>query len=136
MDMKAFSSAVSITVHVVLGAAALVGTAKTNRSDPVLRIARPVFFQPASPAVEGGGGLSLPAPIRIPPVDVRSLSLPATLKTGALVTPFSPLYSGAVSNSVYAQPGGSRSMVTEEHAEVLSGPLPVYPELLREAGVQ
>jgi len=27
-------------------------------------------------------------------------------------------------------------MVTEERAEVLSGPLPVYPELLRQAGVQ
>jgi protein TonB len=28
------------------------------------------------------------------------------------------------------------ALFTEEHAEVLSGPLPVYPDLLRQAGVR
>ncbi|HEV8381826.1 MAG TPA: energy transducer TonB [Gemmatimonadales bacterium] len=34
------------------------------------------------------------------------------------------------------QPDGWSAVLTEEHAEVLTGPLPVYPELLRQAGVQ
>ena len=49
---------------------------------------------------------------------------------------FSPAYSGAVSSPGTGQPGGSSGLLTEEHAEVLTGPLPVYPELLRQAGVQ
>jgi len=49
---------------------------------------------------------------------------------------FSPVYSGAVSSSVYAQPGDLSGMTMEERAEVLTAPLPVYPDLLRQAGVQ
>ena len=45
---------------------------------------------------------------------------------------------------VFSPTGGSESSATtgwsgvptEEHAEVLTGPLPVYPDLLRQAGVQ
>jgi len=48
---------------------------------------------------------------------------------------FSPAYSGPVSNSG-TKPGGLDGLLTEEHAEVLTGPLPVYPDLLRQAGVQ
>src|ERR1700704_5776199 len=57
-------------------------------------------------------------------------------KTGTLIPPFSPLYSGAVSNAGPNQPGGLGDVVTEERAEVLTAPLPVYPDLLRHAGVQ
>jgi TonB family protein len=41
-----------------------------------------------------------------------------------------------VSGPTTSQPAGSSSLLTEEHAEVLTGPLPVYPDLLRQAGVQ
>jgi len=48
---------------------------------------------------------------------------------------FSPVYSGAVSHPGIGQRGGLDGLLTDEHAEVLTGPLPVYPELLRQAGV-
>ena len=81
--------------------------------------------------------MSLPGPISVPAPDFGSVPVSMTLpKTGAVVQPFSPIYSGAVSAPGTGQPGGMGTLFTEERAEVLSGPLPVYPDLLRQAGVQ
>jgi TonB family protein len=41
-----------------------------------------------------------------------------------------------VSTAGMGEPRGFAGVVSEEHAEVLTGPLPVYPDLLRQAGVQ
>jgi TonB family protein len=49
---------------------------------------------------------------------------------------FSPIYSGVVTTPGAGQPGGLGDLLPGEHAEVLTGPLPVYPDLLRQAGVQ
>ena len=49
---------------------------------------------------------------------------------------FSPVYSSAVSSLGTSEPGSLSGPVSEEHAEILTGPLPVYPDLLRQAGVQ
>ena len=96
-----------------------------------------MFFQPTSPVVDGNGGLSLPGPITVVHVDTRSIPVPGTLPhTGPLIQPFSPVYSGAVISLGPSQPGGVGSLFTEEQAEVLTSPLPVYPDLLRQAGVQ
>ena len=129
--MKAFSSVASITVHVGVVAAVLFGTAKSGRSDPVRPIEREIFFQPAAPVTGGdAGGLSLPGPITVAPLDLGTISVSMTLpKTGAPMPIFSPIYSGG-------QPGGLGALLTDEHAEVLSGPLPVYPDLLRQAGIE
>ena len=134
--MRAFSSVASITLHVGLGAAVLFGTAKAGRSDPTLPIERPIVFQPAS-LVEKGGGVSLPGPITVVQPDIGNISIATPLpQTGALMPSFSPVYAGAVSTPTTGLPGGMGTLFTEEHAEVLSGPLPVYPDLLRQAGVQ
>jgi len=136
MYMKAFSSITSITVHVGLGAAVLFGTAKSGRSDPVRPIGRTMFFQPAPVTGGNAEGLSLPGPITVSPPDFGTISVSMTLPTTTAPTPtFSPIYSGAVTT-----PGAGHGVpgvpLTEEHAEVVSGPLPVYPELLRQAGLQ
>jgi len=136
--MKAFSAVASITVHVGLGAAVLFGTAKLGRSDPVRPIERLMLFQPPAP-VRGGdaGGLSLPGPITVVPPDFGTISVTMTLpKTGAPMPIFSPIYSGAVTAPGTGQPGGFGALLTDERAEVLSGPLPVYPDLLRQAGIE
>src|SRR6266550_4077423 len=134
--MRAFSSVVSITAHAGLGAAVLFGTAKAGRSDPTPLIERPIVFQPASP-VENDGGVSLPGPITVAPPDFGAISVSTPLpKTGATMPVFSPMYSGAVSTPGSGQPGGWIGLLTEEHAEVLTAPLPLYPDLLRQAGVQ
>jgi protein TonB len=135
--MRAFSSVASITVHVALGAAVLLGTAKAGRSDPARPVERTMFFQPLEHSNEQGEGLAVPGPIRIMPPDFRSIPGPTTLpQTGAPMPLFSPVYSGAVTSLGTGQPNGSGSLGPEEHAEVLTAPLPVYPDLLRQAGVQ
>jgi len=133
--MRAISSVASITLHVALGAAVFVGTTKTGRSDPARPVVDTMFFQPAAPRVDESGGLSLPGPVTVvPPEDLRFISVPTTLpKTGALMPSFSPVYSSAVSS---LGTGSLSGPVSETHAEILTGPLPVYPDLLRQAGVQ
>jgi len=133
--MRGFSSVVSITAHAGLGAAVLFGTAKAGRSDPTPPIEGPIIFQPASP-VETDGGVSLPGPITVAPPDFGDISVSTPLpKTGATMPVFSPIYSGAVSTPGTIHPGGWGGLL-EEHAEVLTAPLPLYPDLLRQAGVQ
>src|SRR6267378_8679351 len=135
--MRAFSSVVSITGHVALGAAVLLGTAKTGRSDPARPRELPIVFQPPEHQDQQGAGLWLPRPLPIALLDFRSIPVPPTLpQTGALMQSFSPVYSGAVSGAGTSQPGDLGGLVTEERAEVLTSPLPVYPDLLRQAGVQ
>lgn len=136
--MKAFSSVASITIHVGLGAAVLFGTAKPSRSDPVRPIERQIFFQPADPVTGGdAGGLSLPGPISVAPPDLGTIPVSTTLlKTAGPMPIFSPVYSGAVTSSGAGQPAGLGELLTDEHADVLSGPLPVYPDLLRQAGIE
>jgi protein TonB len=136
--MKTLGSAVSFAAHVAVGAALLLGTTKTGQSDPRPPRTVPVVFQPATAADhdDGPGGLSTSAPITVPPLDFRSIPSPPTLgHTETLMQSFSPTVS-AHARSGNGQLDGWSAVLTEEHAEVLTGPLPVYPELLRQAGVQ
>ena len=135
--MRAFSSVVSITAHAGLGAAVLLGTARSGRSDPPRPVVDTLFFQPVTSVDANGDGFSLPGPITVVPPDFGAISVSTSLpKTGATMPVFSPVYSGAVSTSGTGQPGGWIGLLTEEHAEVLTAPLPLYPDLLRQAGVQ
>jgi TonB family protein len=135
--MRTFSSVASITIHVGLGVAVLLGTARSGRSDPPQPVADTVFFQPATSVEGNGDGLSLPGPITVVPPDFGAISVSTPLpKTGATMPLFSPFYSGAVSTPGTGQPGGWTGLLTEEHAEVLTAPLPLYPDLLRQAGIQ
>ena len=134
--MKAFSSVASISVHVGLGAAVLFGTAKAGRSVPAPPRDTTIFFAPLAP-VEGPIGWAPPDPGTFAPPDVRFIGIPGTLpKIGATMPSFSPAYSGTAITPGLGQPGGSAGLVTDEHAEVLTGPLPIYPDLLRQAGIQ
>ena len=133
--MRALSSVASITIHVGLGAAVLFGTAKTGQSNPPRPHEVTIVFRPLEHSDGSGGVSGLPGPVSIPPVDVRFIPAPMLPKTGATMPVFSPAYSGPVSNSG-TKPGGFDGLLTEEHAEVLTGPLPAYPDLLRQAGIQ
>ncbi len=134
--MRAFSSAASITVHVGLGAAVLFGTAKGGRSDPPRPIEHTIVFQP-SRSGDDGGGVSLPGPITVALPDFGTISVSMRLpKTGATMPTFSPIYSGGATAPGTGQPGSLGDLLAEENAEILTGPLPVYPDLLRQAGIQ
>ncbi len=117
--MRTLSSVASITIHVGLGAAVLLGTARSGRSDPSRPVVDTVFFQPATAVEENGDGLALPGPITVAPPDFGDISVATPLpQTGATMPVFSPLYSGAVSTPGTGQPGGWGGLLTEEHAEV------------------
>jgi len=136
--MRTFSSVVSITGHVALGAAVLFGTAKSARSDPARPIERTMFFQPPAPTTGGNaGGPSVPGPIIVAAPDLGAISVSITLpKTGTPMPTFSPFFSSPQSGSASDPSSGWGGVVTEARPEVLSGPIPVYPEMLRQAGVQ
>jgi len=133
--MRALSSVVSITAHVGVVAGVLFGSAKAGRSNPV----RPpqisiVFARPAAtPQTSRSWAPNGPT---TPPPDLGRITVPNfTFPSGA--TKFSPLFSPSFSASLGATPAaGWVAIGSESGPEVLTGPLPVYPELLRQAGVQ
>lgn len=134
--MKAFSSALSITVHAAIGAAVFFGTTKTGQTDPGRPLVEQIVFPPVHHS-ETGQGIGIPGPINIgPPPILGPISSQVPLpQTGTLIQSLSPAYNPD-GHAGSGQPGGGSDAVTDEHAEVLTGPLPEYPELLRQAGVQ
>ena len=134
--MRAFSSVVSITGHVALGAAVLLGTAKAARTDPARPHEVPIIFQLPT-HTDQEPGLWVPGPVSIAAPDVRLIPVLSMLpQTGAAIHSPLPAFSATGSSVSTSQPTGGSTVLSEEHAEVLTGPLPVYPELLRQAGVQ
>jgi len=134
--MKGFSSALSISAHIAIGAAALFGTTKSARSDPTSPRMDSIIFTTV-PHSETGAGTGLSGPITIgPPPVVGSISTSVSMpRTGTLIPPFSTAWSargnaGAGPLQLDGEPG------PEERAEVLTSPLPLYPDLLRQAGVE
>jgi TonB family protein len=135
--MRAVSSAVSITVHLAVGAALLLGSAKRGRSDPARPLERRIFFEPVQRVDEQNarGGPSVPAPITVEPPDLHGILRPALSQPGATMPSFLPVSSTA-STIGAGQPGGWSGLLSGQPAEMLTSPLPVYPDLLRQAGVQ
>jgi TonB family protein len=135
--VKAVSSAVSITAHVAVGIAALVGTTRTGQSDPIRPLEKTIFFQPVAPIDHHR--LTIPGPIILPAPDTRSVAVPLTLTTAGIVpktgAPATWLPS-AGGEGVTSDEGNAWSVLPEAQPEVLTGPLPAYPELLRQTGLQ
>jgi TonB family protein len=135
--MRAISSIASITVHIAVGAAVLFGTSKTGRSNPRLpRDVVVVFPQPSRselPVVVGVPMIGNPV---IP--DVPVISLPASLlQTAAPSHSVFPTYVPSTVTTGAVQPAaGWAGPLSEERPELLAGPLPTYPDLLRQAGIE
>jgi len=138
--MRAISSAASIAIHTAVAAVALLGTTKAASPHPS-RIGTPLVF-PESPRLSGrsGGseGISIPIPrIDWSPGPLTVPALPPGLDPRALTPDFStdwaPRAAAGRAGGNAGEPGFS---VAEMAPEVLSGPLPVYPDLLRQAGVE
>ena len=136
--MRALSSAVSVGTHIAIVMVALVATARqpvragSRVQPPILiwndpgdhpehRVRLPVMSTPAPPDIDPDWGV---VPIAVP------VRLPQTSAGGWFAE------STSVSTS---PPGVSRGPVWspfgETRPEVLSAPLPRYPDLLRQAGI-
>lgn len=134
--MRAMSSAVSITMHVALGAAVLFGTARTGSWNPTPSGGVVVVFpQPHRTDLESGVEVPTIGFPHIP--DLSVIPLPSTaLQTGAPSPSAFPTYVPSTVTTVSGPASGEWAGLGEAGPEVLTGPLPVYPELLRQAGVQ
>ena len=134
--MRAVSSAASLTVHVALGAAVVLGTADTARSRPVRPSAVAVLFPQTARASRESSLRSIGVPIPSVP-DLPSINVPVTaLPSGASMTPFVSVWSPSVTTAGAGLGDSWAAAVGQQGPEVLTGPIPTYPELLRQAGIQ
>ena len=134
--MRAFSSLASITVHVAIGAAVLFGTAKTGRSNPTPQPDVVVVFPERTSELAGTVGVPAIGQPALP--DVPVIPLPSNLLSIAASS--HALWPTSVPSSATTvgvqPPAAGAGAVSEERPEVLAGPLPAYPELLRRAGIE
>jgi protein TonB len=132
--MRAGSSIVSLGFHVALALAVLLGSAKARPTLRTVPPPAPLLFAPTD-RESREAGIPVPGPLipdgdwSLPPIDVP-LILPQRQAFGRT---FSPTPGAATTTG---SPGGSWVNVLEEPPQALSGPLPLYPELLRVAGIQ
>lgn len=137
--MRVMSSVASITIHAALGAAVLFGTTKPGRTTPAVGIdtVPMVLPEPARRSVESGMGIGVPTPQLSPTPDFGSIPLLTdVLQSEALIRPAFPTDWAPSAGVRSGQPDGSAGTLGDAAPEVLSGPIPVYPELLRQAGVE
>lgn len=138
--MRALSSAASVSFHAAVAAALLLGTTKTASPNP--GSIDTTYIMPEPPGrtsgPTGSEGIVIPTPrVEWSPPSGAIAPLSPALQTGALIPTFSPAWApgagigGTVGNG--GEPGFS---VSEAAPEVLAGPLPLYPDLLRQAGVE
>jgi protein TonB len=132
--MRSVGSTVSLLTHIAAAAALALGTANAHPKQPQkpmqVGIVLPPVVRPRTVgffASGGGEGLivripALPAPSFPAPTGSTSASPPG------VSTPFE--------SRTGAGESGINSLYSSDGPEMLSGPLPRYPELLRQAGVQ
>lgn len=141
--MRAISSAASISIHAAVAAALLLGTTKSARTSGIV-VSPPipplVFVESTDGRAESGPGVGAPVP-DVPPIDLGSLPLPGdALQSKALIRPLFPTdwapRRGAGAGEGMPLEGPGLASVGTTGPEILSGPLPVYPELLRQAGLE
>ena len=132
--MRATGSTISLSLHIAVAAAALLGTAAAGPRQPS-RPTEPLVWLPP----KGEEGVPLPP---LPGLDgaiviptIPSPTIPTTLDgVGSPTRAVLPLVGAP---SVVGNGGSAAgALFSDEAPLVLSGPLPAYPELLRQAGIQ
>ena len=132
--MRAASSAISLTAHAALVVAAVLGTVDARPTDPGRPREVTVLLQPRT---ENPAPTAPPGPIISGTIVIPTVPIPAIAPVG-ITQPSQPVLT--------VSPGGVPSLtgpqdvwevpLVEEAPEILAGPVPVYPELLRQAGIQ
>lgn len=132
--MRAASAALSLTIHIALGAAVVWRTvdAHARRVQGPLVYVLPV--PPAQPLSSRAAVSQVPLP-PVPPVVIEGLPSPVIALPA--VAPSVPPLPGAVFATTPLASGGPLDLArVEEPPVMLAGPVPTYPELLRQAGIQ
>ncbi len=120
--MRAVSSAASLTVHIGLAAAVVLGTADVGRSRPARPAAVTVLFPRTVSASRqsriGSTGVSIPT---FP--DLMSIHVPViAVQSGASTTPLDPMWSTPVTTAGAGQGDMWAAGLGQEGPEVLTGP--------------
>ncbi|HYU10708.1 MAG TPA: energy transducer TonB [Gemmatimonadales bacterium] len=134
--MRAVSSAASLTVHIALGAAVVLGTADVGRSRPArpteVTVLLPRTVSATRQSSIGSAGVPIPTFF-----DLMSIHVPViVVQSGVSTTPLVPMWSPSVTTAGAGQSDIWAVGLGQEGPEVLTGPVPAYPELLRQAGIQ
>lgn len=133
--MRAISSIASITVHGGIAAAFLFGTAKAGHSIPKRVVELAVIAPLTRHTTDGHSLWAPPAPTTFS-IGVDKIPLPEFAIEGSTTPIFAPS-SGSVSAPMASGSAvGWVEVGSESGPQILTGPLPRYPELLREAGVE
>jgi TonB family protein len=133
--MRSLSSITSLTAHLGVVAVVLLGTAKTVHSTPKPPLMIPLLV----PHHVDRSSTGISGPPRPPTVeiDLHAISLPQSLLRTGTTAPFPFPVTTFAPAPTSPEPGaGWVPLGSENGPEVLTGPLPRYPELLRQAGVQ
>lgn len=134
--MRAISSIASITAHVGVGAALLLGSTTVRRSG----LARPVEISvvlPAFPTTTREAGGWAPVGPNTVSIDLATVRLPDFAGGGgATATTFPIATASGAPSAGSSESQGLAVLGSESGPEVLTGPLPLYPELLRQARIQ
>jgi len=136
-EHRSIAGVVSIIVHAGVVAAAIAGAHAGSVTPPIVILPNSVWAMPTAGPAGGVDGLAAPL---IDPVDVPSIpGLPALTGIPSYPETWSPTV--APGNALPTGWGGGDSdifdaVLTDEPPVLLSAPLPAYPPLLRQAGIQ
>ena len=133
--MRSASSAISLTTHVAIVAAVVLGTANARPKEPERPDDRMLVLGPIVQRHDRGGLAPLPngpQTVVVPWIPVPTIPVQAGTTTQSAL-PLSTQNAEGISRD---HDIGISQLFSSEGPEVLSGPLPRYPELLRQAGIQ
>ena len=137
-EQRSLASVVSILAHAGVVAAALAAAGHASRGEP------PVIVVPESLLVVPATGSGAPdGPLTAPVFDPPAVPNPPNTPTipGLPLPPLGPVFTPAGGGSPFVLGGGGDSGVvavalTDEPPALLAAPMPAYPPLLRQAGIQ
>lgn len=134
--MRTISSAISLTAHVALGAALVLSTVDAHPHAPRRpRQINVVLPQATVDAPEPGAppGPVLPGTVVLPWIPTPTISSEG-------MAPSQPVFVVQPFDGERQPLGGQQDLwdgpFVDEAPEILAGPVPAYPELLRQAGIQ
>ncbi len=134
---------VSLTIHTAVIAAAVIATLNAGQSDNSVRVdTAMVFIEQQQQKPPEQQPIQLDVPLKGFQTVVAPAEIPTNIPPVNLQEHFDPKdYSGTgveggMANGLVPTDQVYMEAIVEEKPEVLSAPLPVYPELLKQAGIQ
>lgn len=134
--MRVAGPFLSLGVHVIVIATVLLDTGNARSHPPVAPRLGPLVFPPADWETPED---ALSGVVPTAPVDLQVPVVAGTVvpQTGALPSQiFAPAPFSRLSRDAGLPAPPFSRLITEQAPEILAGPLPRYPDLLRQAGVQ